>query len=91
MTGTFGGTLESRKVRIEGEGLVGVARGEVELEGNVLVIKRIHVLYRLVTPAEDKEKVDRAYGLHADNCPVYRSLRAAISITTELGWRESGT
>jgi len=69
---------------------VGEARGEVELEDNVLVIKRIHVVYRLTTPREDKEKVDRAYGLHADNCPVYRSLRAAIAISTELDWREQG-
>ncbi len=69
---------------------MGEARGEVELEDNVLVIKRIHVVYRLTTPREDKEKVDRAYGLHADNCPVYRSLRAAIAISTELDWREQG-
>lgn len=64
------------------------ARGEVELEDNVLVIKRIHVVYRLATLREDKEKVDRAYSIHADKCPVFRSLRAAIAITTELDWRE---
>lgn len=75
-------------MNIGGEGLIGEARGEVELEGTVLIIKRIHVIYRLTTPLEDKEKVDRAYGLHADNCPVYRSLRAAITISTELDWRE---
>lgn len=72
---------------IGGKGLIGEARGEVELEGTVLVIKRIHVIYRLTTPQADKEKVDRAYSLHADNCPVYRSLRAAIAISTELDWR----
>jgi uncharacterized OsmC-like protein len=69
---------------------VGHARGEIELEDNVLVIKRIHVAYQLATPAEDREKVDRAYGVHAEHCPVYRSLRAAIDITTELDWREEG-
>jgi len=46
------------------------------------------VVYHLTTPAGDKEKIDRAYTLHADNCPVYRSLIAAIAITTELDWRE---
>lgn len=65
------------------------ARGEVELEDNVLIIKRIHVLYRLTTPRQDKEKVDRAYGIHEEKCPVYRSLCAAIAITTELDWSES--
>ncbi len=73
---------------IGGNGLASEARGEVELqEDNVLVIRRIHVIYRLTTPAADKEKVDRAYAIHADHCPVYRSLRAAITITTELEWR----
>jgi uncharacterized OsmC-like protein len=67
---------------------VGEARGEVELEGDVLVIRRIHVTYRLTTPAEDRAKVDRAYGLHAEHCPVYRSIHAAIAISTELDWRE---
>jgi uncharacterized OsmC-like protein len=78
-------------VKICGDGLTGDARGEVEVEDNVLVLKRIHVVYRLSTPLEDKEKVDRAYGLHADNCPVYRSLCAAITISTELDWREDAT
>jgi len=62
----------------------------VELEGRVLIIKRIHVTYRLATPSEDREKVERAYAIHAENCPVYRSLCAAIDITTELDWREQG-
>ena len=34
------------------------------------------------------QKVDRAYAIHAENCPVYLSLRAAIDITTELDWQE---
>lgn len=75
-------------MRIGGNGLVGEARGEVEQEDGVLVIRRIHVIYRLATPHEDREKVDRAYGLHAEHCPVFRSLRAAIAITTELDWQE---
>ena len=62
--------------------------GEIEAEGKVLVIKRIHVVYHLETPLEDKEKVERAYAVHADNCPVYRSIHRAIDVTTELDWRE---
>lgn len=75
-------------MRIGGNGLVSEARGEVELEDDVLVIRRIHVIYRLATPREDREKVDRAYAIHAEHCPVYRSLHAAIAITTALDWRE---
>jgi uncharacterized OsmC-like protein len=65
---------------------VGHARGEVELEGKVLVIKRIRVTYRGLTVAdEDTEKVQRVLAVHAEGCPVARSLKGAIEITTELG------
>jgi len=70
------------------EAVVADVEGDIELEGKVLVIKRIRVLYHLRTPREDKEKVDRAYAIHAENCPVYLSLRAAIDITTKLDWQE---
>ena len=51
----------------------------------MLVIRRIHVVYRLLVDADvDREKLQRAFDHHMDRCPVYRSLRAAIEITTEL-------
>ena len=74
-------------MRLGPAGIASEVTGEVELEGNVLVIKRIHVVYHVATPEEDKEKVDRAYRIHAENCPVYRSIHAAIDITTDLDWR----
>jgi uncharacterized OsmC-like protein len=64
--------------------LVGEAVGEVELEENVLVIKRIHVRMRLKTEESHGESATRVHGMFADRCPVYRSLKAAIAITTEL-------
>jgi uncharacterized OsmC-like protein len=65
---------------------VGNARGEVELEGKVLVIKRINVTYTgLDVSAEDADKVQRVLEVHADSCPVARSLKGAIEITTQLG------
>jgi organic hydroperoxide reductase OsmC/OhrA len=65
---------------------VGEAEGEVELEGHVLVIKRIHVRLRLRAPQEQRATAERVHGLFAESCPVYRSLRAAIAITTELAF-----
>lgn len=60
-------------------------RGEIELDGKVLVIKRIHVSYSgLKFDEEDREKVERTLETHADGCPVARSLRAAIEITTSM-------
>jgi uncharacterized OsmC-like protein len=65
---------------------VGHARGEVELEGQTLVIKRIRVTYTGldVTP-DDVEKVQRVLRVHQDACPVARSLKGAIEISTALG------
>jgi organic hydroperoxide reductase OsmC/OhrA len=58
----------------------------VELEGKVLVVKRIHVRLRLRAPAGSRETAERVHGIFADACPIYRSLRAAIGITTELAF-----
>jgi uncharacterized OsmC-like protein len=57
--------------------------GEIELEGKVLVIKRIQVHYRLKTEGEvDKAAIERVHGFHAERCPVARSIREAIEVTT---------
>ena len=89
LTGTFGGALAARKVEPGPGGLTAEVTGEIEREDdNVLVIKRIHVAYSLSTAVADREKVERAYDIHANKCPVYRSLTPGIVITTELNWRE---
>ena len=62
------------------------AVGEIELEDNVLVIRRIHVRLRLKADEAQQETVNRVYGFFADRCPIYRSLKAAIQITTELAF-----
>ena len=58
--------------------------GEIELDENVLVIRRIHVRMRLKTEDAHRETATRVHGIFADKCPVYRSLKAAIPMTTEL-------
>ena len=58
--------------------------GEIELDGGVLVIRRIHVVYKLRAPESARETIERVHGVHADFCPVARSLGAAIDITTAL-------
>ena len=82
--GTFGGALEARQIPAAGGKLVAEATGEVETEEKVLVIRRIHVKLLLETPAENRETAQRVHGLFADRCPVYRSLRPSIAMTTEL-------
>ena len=51
----------------------------------MLVIKRIHVEYRLrVDPEVDRDKVQRTFDLHMTKCPVYRSIGGCIDVTTSL-------
>lgn len=49
------------------------------------MIKRIHVTYSGFSfDEEQREKVERVVAVHADGCPVARSLRGAIDITTSV-------
>ena len=63
--------------------------GEVELEDNVLVIRRIHVVLKLKAEESHRETASRVHGFYADKCPVYRTLKPAIAITTELVFESS--
>ncbi len=58
--------------------------GEIEKEDGVLVIRRIHVNYKLRVPDPDevRDTVARVLEMHVDKCPVARSLKGAIEVTT---------
>jgi uncharacterized OsmC-like protein len=64
--------------------LISEAVGEVELEDNVLVIRRIHVVLNLKALESHRETAIRVHGFFADKCPIYRTLKPAIAMTTEL-------
>ena len=64
------------------------ATGEIEKEDGVLVIRRIHVRLHLKASPDQKETAERVHGMFADRCPLYRSLRASIQMTTELEFEE---
>lgn len=61
-----------------------MARGEVESDDGVLILRRIGVSYRLVAGSGSREEIERVHRVHARHCPVYRSLEGAIEITTDL-------
>ena len=56
----------------------------MELDGKVLIIRRIQVKLHLKTAKEQQEVAQRVRGVFAASCPVYRSLHPQIAITTEL-------
>ena len=67
------------------------AVGEIELEGSVLVIRRIHVRLKLKAEEPNRETAFKVHGFFAEKCPVYLSLYKAISITTELLFEPLGS
>jgi uncharacterized OsmC-like protein len=50
----------------------------------VLVIRRIHVTYYLKLAPDQRQTAERAHEIHADYCPVARTIRDCVGITTEL-------
>ena len=58
--------------------------GEVETEGKVLVVKRIKQTFHLTADESDRETIERALGVYADGCPVARSIKGCIEISSEL-------
>jgi uncharacterized OsmC-like protein len=80
------GALEARGIPAGDGRLQADAVGEVELEEKVLVVKRIHVTYRLAADEAQRATIERVLGFHVDRCPVARTIGGcvAISISFEL-------
>ena len=57
--------------------------GEVELEDNVLVIRRIHVVLSTKTWS-CTEKPQLAFMVSCGQMSIYRTLKPAIAMSTEL-------
>lgn len=55
----------------------------MEKEGKVLIIRRIHVSYRIQADPSHQETIERVHSMHANYCPVYRSIEKAIEVTTD--------
>lgn len=68
---------------------MGEVAGEVETERGVLVLKRVHVRYRLRADPARREVVERVRQMHADHCPVARSIKPCIAVTTEVVFDDS--
>ncbi len=59
-------------------------KGEIELDGKVMVIKRIHVTYHLKLQPDQRETAEKVHGFHMDYCPVARTMKGCVEFTTEL-------
>ena len=82
MLGTFAGALDARQIDAKHGRLVAEVRGEIESDGGVLVIRRVHVRFMLKAAEDVRDTVERVHAVYKDKCPVYRSLRPAFEITS---------
>jgi len=87
MLGTFAGALAARGIQPDEGRASCTVNGEIENEEGVLVIRRIHVDFVIAAPEEKRETIERVHGVFAMKCPVYRSLRASIQITSSYTLR----
>ncbi|CAN5859301.1 hypothetical protein BH18ACT11_BH18ACT11_09740 [soil metagenome] len=58
--------------------------GEIEVESKVLVIKRIKQFFYITADEQDRETIERVLSVYADSCPVARSVKDSIEITSDL-------
>jgi uncharacterized OsmC-like protein len=91
MLGTLNGALEAREIRLEGGALEATAYGEHEWRDRLPVLVRIHVAYRLRTPAGSRAAVQRALQRHAPRCPTAATLTGAVTVTWEAEATEGDT
>jgi uncharacterized OsmC-like protein len=82
LLGTFAGALAARQVSFDN--LYADAVREVETEDKVLVVKRIKQTFHLTADEKDRETIERVVDIYADGCPVARSIKDSIEITSEL-------
>lgn len=74
-----------------GEGLLRAeARGEIVVDERVLVVRRIEVTYHLKAPESSRPVIERVLAVHADHCPVARTLRGCVEIETRLELEAAG-
>ncbi len=50
------------------------------------MLRRVHVKYTLKVPDDKRETAERVREIHADHCPVARSIKGAIDVTTEVAF-----
>ena len=50
----------------------------------MLIIKRIHIEHRLKVSEAQRQAAERVHGIYADRCPLYRSVKDSIVVTSSL-------
>ncbi len=56
----------------------------MEIENNLLLLKRIKITIHLTAEEEDREAIERVLEVYEDACEVASSIKPAIEIESEL-------
>jgi uncharacterized OsmC-like protein len=91
LLGTFRGALLARQVSFDADSLYADLAGAIETENKVLVCKRIAITLHLTADEKDRETIERVLEVYEDGCPVARSIKSSIEITSELDLTTSGS
>ena len=60
------------------------AVGEIGKDGRVLILRSVHVNYTLQVSEEQRQVAERVHGMHAEYCPVARSIGGSVKVSTDL-------
>ncbi len=52
------------------------------------MIKRIHVTYDFKLKPEQRGTAEKVHGFHIDYCPVARTIKGCVEITTNLNMED---
>ena len=85
MLGTFARALGVRKIKFGYEDILAEGVGEiVKAEDGVLVLTRIVITYKFRADGQSQETIERANDVHANGCPVHRSIEGSIEVVTNV-------
>lgn len=88
LAGSFTSGLEKRNVTLGPDDLITDVQGDIEKDASEIgVIKRIRVRYLLRVPHYRREVVERVLAIHADACPLARTLKGCIAIGTVVEYQ----
>jgi uncharacterized OsmC-like protein len=88
LAGSFTAGLEKRGVALGPDDLATEVQGDVEKDTSEIgVIKRIRVRYYVRVPPYRREVVERVLAIHAEVCPLARTLKGCVAIGTVVEYR----
>jgi uncharacterized OsmC-like protein len=88
LAGTFARALKAREIPVD-PAYVAEGSGEMEVDGGVLVLKRVTVRHALRVAPQHRATVERVHDVYHRGCAVSRSLEGAVEIESVLALEDA--